>query len=453
MDKTEWLKRWNDRMLRYAQRCIDPARTIAITCDTGRLSRFDAQVALLSTANLFGRMSPNVVLAFDDIPLHAALPWAGPSLHAHMLDGMRAANPFGAFETRPAREEDFCIHFGRQGAGFVFDGAGWNAYLGPDTSPLPDQPDGNGFGAALAAVLAAAQLFRQPFAPIDQSFACNALHWTSDLTEEHHDHFQAADIGGIHFIGLGSVGSAALYYLTLTTRCFSPTLIDKDRVKIHNLTRSPIFVAADCVDEQVHPEGGVYKVDAARRFLKTAGMTGVEVDPVALHQSALWRERSSGVPDIVVSAANEDDVRYHIEMGYPPIQLYATTGKNWQIALLRHCPGDVACSMCVFPPEESRVPMACATDQTGMPSPEEQIDAALPFLSFGAGLMTAAEIAKLPLYDYPFNRSRVGLNLRAEPSLVSTPLAHREGCACEHRDQAIHRQMLAGSRYTTLLWL
>jgi hypothetical protein len=447
VDQSEWLKRWNDRSLRYAQRCLDPARPIAITCDSDRLARFDTQYALLSAANLLGRMTPNVILAFDDVPMHAALPWSGTSLHAHSLTGMRAANPFGNYRARDLSAPDFRIHIGRGHEGFVIDGTGWNAYVGSGPSPLPNQRDGNGFGVALAVVVAAAQLFHEHFSPISKPFVCNALDWSATVTPHEHDFFRAPDIGRVHFIGLGSVGSAALYYLGLMTRTFAPTLIDMDRVKVHNLSRSPIFIAADCVDETKHPEGGVHKVAAAKRFLNDIGMTDVVSDPAALHQSAYWRERETGTPDIVVSAANEYDVRYHIEMGYPPVQIYATTGKNWQISLLRHLPGDDACSMCVFPPDRSKIPMACATDQTTLAESGEQIDAALPFLSFGAGLMTAADITKLTLPGYPFSRPRVSLNLRTAPVVTTTPIPHRKGCGCEHRDEMVHMQMITGSRY------
>ncbi|MBB4305690.1 hypothetical protein GGD81_004772 [Rhodobium orientis] len=447
MDSNEWLKRWNDRTLRYAHRCLDPAHPIAISCDRERLSRFDTQIALLSATNLFGRMSPNVVLAFEDAPINAALPWPGTSLHTHILSGMRAANPFGTYQARDLSPMDFRIHIGRGHEGFVVDGTGWNAYVGPGPSPLPEQRDGNGFGAALAVVVAAAQLFRNPFNQITKPFIGNALDWSDTVTHHEHDFVHAPDIGRIHFIGLGSVGSAALYYLGLATRSFIPTLIDMDRIKIHNLTRSPIFIAADCVDETKYPEGGVYKVAAARRFLNEIGISDVVSDPAALHQSVYWREREAGTPDIVVSAANEHDVRYHIEMGYPPVQVYATTGKNWQVALLRHHPGDDACSMCVFPPERSKIPMACATDHVTVPETGEQIDAALPFLSFGAGLMTAAEIVKLALPGFPFSRARVNLNLRTDPIMTATPIPHRTGCTCEQRNKAVHLQMFTGSRY------
>src|SRR5260370_41758983 len=138
-------------------------------------------------------------------------------------------------------------------------------------------------------------------------------------------------------------------------------LFDTDFVKIQNLTRSPIFLAEDCGRDE---ENKTRKVESTARFLNDAGIAGVTAVPMALHESELWTKRESGTPDLVISAANEHDVRYHIEMGYPPLQIYATTARNWQVALLRHEPGASSCSLCRFPPEGSQLPMASATANT-----------------------------------------------------------------------------------------
>ena len=441
MDQQEWDKRWNDRTNRYAQRVLSSERTVAITADPSRLARYDTQTALLSAANLLGRMTPNVKLAFPDAPLHPKLPWRG-SLHEFILPGMKRAYPHGRFVADELSADDFQFHCGRAGE-YAIDGSGWNAYCGPGPSPLPDEMDGNPFGACLAVAIAAAHLFRTPFAPFEKAFVCNALDWTEAAAPQSPP-IPDVDLGAIFFVGAGSVGTAALYYLTLATRRFAPSLFDMDHVKIHNVSRSPIFTAEDCGPDD---ESGVEKVVAARRFLEAAEIEVADVEPRALHESKFWTARQQGTPDLIVSAANEHDVRYHIEMGYPPLQVYATTGRNWQVALLRHEPGAPSCSMCRFPPEETKVPMACATDHRVDPSTEKSIDAALPFLSFAAGLMTAADIVKLSMPGRGRSLSQVTLNLRADPCFIRSPLLHRTGCTCEHRDNGIHRAMVEGSRY------
>ncbi len=82
----------------------------------------------------------------------------------------------------------------------------------------------------------------------------------------------------------------------------------------------------------------------------------------------------------------------------------------------------------------------------------EQVDAALPFLSFGAGLMTAAEILKAALAGHSFNANRVTLTTRPCPRFTVSRIPHRAGCICGERRQPVHRTMLEGGKYTHLSW-
>jgi molybdopterin/thiamine biosynthesis adenylyltransferase len=302
-----------------------------------------------------------------------------------------------------------------------------------------------GIGAALAVVLAAAHLFRTRFGAMTEPFACSAWDWT-EVPKSVEFSPVGASLGHVMTAGLGSVGSAANYFLALATRDLRASLIDHDDVRIHNITRSPIFTDA-------HAKIGLAKVGAVAAFLRGAGVEDVDVDPVAFHKSALWNSREAGSTDVLISAANELNVRYHIEMGFPPIQLYATTGRNWQATLMRHVPGAKACSLCVFPPDEKFAPTICATDGSTAPQTtveEKRTDAALPFLSFAAGLMTAAEVLKLTAPGYPFSAERVMLGLKGQPLLVGTPIPHRAGCLCEDRHKGVHKAAVAGSRYAEL---
>ena len=103
MNEEQWRRERDDRTLRYAQRRLDPQRWIAVTAPSAYVWRYDGQVALLTACNLLGRMSPSVVLAFPDKPVHPALPWSNYSLHELILAQMRAADPYGHFTVRKAR--------------------------------------------------------------------------------------------------------------------------------------------------------------------------------------------------------------------------------------------------------------------------------------------------------------------------------------------------------------
>jgi hypothetical protein len=58
----------------------------------------------------------------------------------------------------------------------------------------------------------------------------------------------------------------------------------------------------------------------------------------------------------------------------------------------------------------------------------EQMDAALPFLSFAAGAMAATEILKRGLIGYPFTTNRVILNTRPHVRAIPAALSFRPGC-------------------------
>ena len=348
MDQQQFYDRLNDRMRRYGASPLDPTQIITITASPGYLANYDGQVAALVACNLLGRLSPSVQIGCSDIPIHPRLPWAGSSLVRHALQGMTAADPFGNYGARPLATGDFRFHLGPDGHETIVHGSGWNAYIGPSPSPLPPIKSDVGTGAALAVVLGAAHLFRTRFGAMSDPFACNAWDWTG-VPKPVEFSPVGASLGHVMTVGLGSVGSVANYFLVLATRDFRASLIDHDHVGIHNITRSAVFT-------DVHANIDLAKVEAVAAFLRGAGVEDVAVDPVGFHESAMWNSREAGSTDILVSAANEFNVRYHIEMGFPPIQLYATTGRNWQATLMRHVPGAKACSLCVFPPDEKFAP-------------------------------------------------------------------------------------------------
>ena len=170
------------------------------------------------------------------------------------------------------------------------------------------------------------------------------------------------------------------------------------------------------------------KVEIVSRWLREIGVNTIDPHTAWLDEIPhVWERRGQGTPDIVISAANERGVRSVIEGSCPPVQVYATTGRNWQATLFRHIPLRDACSRCVPGAEAPQFPMLCAS---GSPVPESSSDAeddiALPFLSYAAGLMTAAEITKLALagrsdapnraYYEPRGRTLFGLNLSKNPN-------------------------------------
>lgn len=85
----------------------------------------------------------------------------------------------------------------------------------------------------------------------------------------------------------------------------------------------------------------------------------------------------------------------------------------------------------------------CATDPEAGAGDDQQVDTALPHLSFAAGLMAAAEILKLNLAGYAMtpNRSILYTKPALRPALplrlarAGVPL--RQGCLCGARSHDV----------------
>lgn len=249
-------------------------------------------------------------------------------------------------------------------------------------------------------------------------------------------------VGQVWTVGVGSVGSAALYFLSLATTNFVAKLVDHDKVKIENLSRSPIF--GDGHD-------GHTKVDVVAAYLARLGIDA-RPEPKLLREFELWMNRQQGVPDLVISTANEDHVRWQIESQFPPVQVHASTGNSFQASVFRHVPVVEPCSLCIFPDSGVTVPMRCATSAVAVPGRDEKFDAAVPFLSFGAGLMAAAEVWKVATAS---NRSDLGhnrgcLQFHDGDSALSLPITRRTDCSCTTRSRQIHLRAIDGSRFAAL---
>jgi len=441
MKDHEYYDSRDDRLLRYPEaRRLDQTRWIAISAAPDYLQTYAGQVAVLTAANLLGRMSRRVVLDIPAIAMVVPLPWAGTDLRGFALAQMQAADPRGDYRVRHAQEGDHILHLGSSGAPVVTHGTGWLAYHGPGPSPLLVDDSANPVGAALAVIAAAAWLAVNGFEVGPQTpLQLNAFDWTHQIGLAP-PMPSGPDLGSLWTVGTGSVGTAILYFLTLATRKFSPVLFDGDKVKRENITRSPIFADSDI---------GSPKVKVTANHLKACGIADVLVEPMALHESRRWHDREAGTPDLVIAAANEHNVRHLIESLYPPIQIYGTTGKNWQASVIRHAPLIDPCSCCLFP-EAAYAATACATDPEAVADKGEQIDASLPFLSFAAGLMAAAEILKLHVPGYVMKPNRALLITKPEVRLVRAGIHFRDGCICKARSRAVYLEMLKGSRFEAM---
>jgi len=441
----------DDRLVQYGARPLDQSRWILIRTNPAYARTYSGQVATLVAANLIGRISRSVAIDGPDAEILRPLPQAGGDLVTEALSGMLASDPQGRYERWSAQcQEPYLVHLGPNGNRQVVHGAGWLAYLGPPVSPLPREglDPYNPVGPAFAAIAATTHLFIHRFIPprISRIFDCYS--WSSwDRVEERlgppgptiPDHLE---LGDVWTIGCGSVGSAVLYFLGLSGAHFAASLFDMKNVGLHNITRSPLFTERDV---------GQTKVRVVSEFLQRCGLDQVLEYPLAFDEAGAWAGRPAGTPDLLIPAANERNVRGIVEAYYPPLQIYGTTGSNWQASVVAHVPSKTGCSRCLFP-DEGFPKTACAThpEDKHLETSGDQVDSSLPFLSFAAGLMAAADILKVASHPYPYLGRRGMFLTWDEPRLTTTSPRSRPGCPCYSREESLYRTVLEGSRYNPL---
>ena len=447
MNEQKFAQRWTERESRYpGWHPLPTDRPVHIHVDPEYAGTYAGQIAAITAASLFGRMSRSVAVAVPPLQVLAPLPWTSSKLDEIVMRTLEDTHQYGIYERRSAQQEDLRLVVGPVGDGLIVHGDGWGAYCGTEPSPIMQSDESNPFGAAFAVIAAASRLQLNPDAGAFEPVSVDTYLWrtgppSTDVPKVVPDF----DLGELWCIGVGSVGSCALFFLSLVTRAFHAVLVDGDTVEIENVTRSALFSSRDASESRC-------KVEVAADWLHRAGVGRIEPHVAWLDEMpGRWSERAPGTPDILISAANERNVRSVIEQAFPPLQVYATTGRNWQATLLRHIPLIDACSLCVRRSQTPRPPALCAS---GSPEPAgsgaEEDDVALPFLSYAAGLMTAAEVAKLALTGEVVTPNRVFFEPRTRDLVRVVGLCQRRGCVCQLRDATIHEEAIRGSRFTSL---
>ena len=445
MNEQEFHRRWANRAERYAgSTTMSEDLSIHILVDPGYAATYAGQVAALTAASLFGRMSKCVAVDVPSIPIVDPLPWTGTRLDEQVMRTLHESHMFGRYEQRPARSDELRLVIGPDGDGLVIHGSGWGAFRGTAPSPLVPSNDPNPYGAAFAVIDAAAQIQQHPNNACVEPMTLDTYRWrVGDPIPEAPRMESNFDLGEVWSIGVGSVGSCALYFLGMITRSFSAVLVDADSVEIENITRSALFSWPAALEEEP-------KVEIVSRWLREIGVNTIDPHTAWLDEIPdVWERRGQGTPDIVISAANERGVRSVIEGSCPPVQVYATTGRNWQATLFRHIPLRDACSRCVPGARAPQIPMLCATGSPAMESSSDaEDDIALPFLSYAAGLMTATEITKLALDGRSDAPNRAYYEPRGR-TLFGLPLATNPKCPYHGQDTA-HQAAIRGSRFASL---
>ena len=291
----------------------------------------------------------------------------------------------------------------------IIDAAGWVAMVGR-TGPIASSSAPAHPAAALcAAALGVAQVFRDA---IDRHTPFGERMLLDVFTLAGIDSLEAAStapwpdpqhIGRILCVGAGAVASSTLYAMALLGLQADVTCVDKDPLKVLNLSRSPTAVLA-AVSET--------KVEALGRAL-TGSSVHVQPRPMWWREYSETAEFAEGQFDVWLPLANERGVRADMQAAAPPLMVHGSTSGNWTACFGRHIAGRDDCLVERFP-GQGKAALACATTTIEV-EPEIRVDAALPFLSLMAGALVALDLLRLSMPDYPQVANLAVFDFEANP--------------------------------------
>lgn len=416
-------------------------RPVHITADLTIASTRAGQIAILGLVNLVARAHRRVHLDIPDVPLHAQS--LVPA--ATLLDAARATalaiTPVldlstGGLIPKAGPEIRIVVGLGTTdnddlrltwtgGRGTVTartstDTGGCTATMLSDTDEC--EPDSM-FGAASAAVLGAAALFRLTHNQPVRSARFNPVELTADDQAGRRDHTGPIDVGRVLIIGAGAVASGLAYWANELSIIGTWDFVDADQIELHNTNRSMTMTAAHAG----WPDGEPSSPALNKAVAASAALCGATGYPEWYDQ---WQPGHDQRYDLVLCLANQRGIRTLVAQRGEPLLLHASTSPDWTAELHRHLPGRDDCPACRLPDTETPQ-MACATGVIN-PTQSNSPDAALPFLSAAAGLLLAAAVADLPnatALRTTANHWQLDLAL-AEPLL--RPHQHPTRVGCRH---------------------
>jgi hypothetical protein len=230
------------------------------------------------------------------------------------------------------------------------------------------------------------------------------------------------------------VGSALNYWLAMVGVTGFWIIVDGDSVEVSNLNRQMLFLADD--SEYTGAPRPKAELAAARLGAPAVGYSGwYDAEPQAM----------DGSYDVILPLANERGVRAALQARLPPLLLHATTSRQWQAQLHRHVPGRDDCLNCRLPGELAQT--ECSTGEVRAGEP----DAALPFLSATAGLLLAAQLARLShLGESPERENFTAFDM-SKPMPVDQRLSFSCRAGCHGwASPAVRRAAATGTRFASL---
>lgn len=411
-------------------------RPILIIVDPTVAAIRSGQIATLALVNMAARVHRRIALVTPKAPLIARGLVPATDLQTAAIRTARAINPVLDLYLEPNIEGSPFV--ARVGLGKELPGdldvyLDWHGGLGVlATSPIPEpayDPD-SVFGAATAAVLGSAALFRLAHGQAVHPARLNPLDLAAGAEAGTRDNRGPIDVGDVLVVGAGAVATALLYWVRELGTSGGWDIVDGDIAKLHNTNRCLTMSAADAG----WPNGEPTTTPMAKATT-AARAIGARAN---LQWYDLWQPHHQTRHDLILPLANGRDVRTLIAQRGEPLLLHATTSPNWTAELHRHLPDHDDCPACRIP-DTARPLMTCSTGPS-VPEEPDSPDAALPFLSAAAGLLLAAALADLPAaaaLEHGINHWQLDLTLTGQ---LLRLLRHPPRDSCRHQQTRHVRQ-------------
>ena len=389
-DRTRFYRERDSRTASYLGNDVSGQKPVMIHVSADACETRSGQLLLLTLVNQLARMHRELRFAVStpDAPMLTTALFGGSSLGDELCRLARWIDPFGRFvlDASSLSSDHVSVGLGaycRRGLTWYLGFDRWNAKL--DTKPCQagSNVSADLVGAGLASTLGAAAVTKAILAFEIEPVVLSAWNFQAGADADPGPHeLQPIDVGQGLMVGAGAVAAAAVYWLMQWGNMSPWTIIDRDKVELHNTNRGLLFFPSDAGwPDQISTS----KAPCLSKYLSNA--TPVE----AWYDEA--REAKQQF-DTVLVLANERDVRTSVSWRNDPVQLQATTGQSWLSQFHRHIAGHDDCVRCrmadVRPPQ-----MACSAAPTATAEQPTRPDASLPFLSAASGLMLVSALQRL----------------------------------------------------------
>jgi len=251
------------------------------------------------------------------------------------------------------------------------------------------------------------------------------------------------DLGRVHIVGCGAIGSSFTYLLNLCNFTGTLTFVDADKgVELHNTSSSLLFDLSNLADEKTKAEICSEYLTTKRFIIQPPFNGDYDGFGYAHHQQT----KSA---DIILCFANDYNIWSTIQHLYPPVVFHATTSRSWGLNIGRHIPLKDNCIMCTFQDMATKVyvPKCAEVEMPETPSVKDEIEqqephaSILPFLSPAAAIMTLAEMVKLLMGKIP-NENTIQFNMSTKNGNIIADQNRAKNCyICKDQIPAIYESL------------